>query len=156
MWQILADNLPHLTALLNATAVVFLARGLMAIRVGNARKHKKMMLSAFTVSMIFLVFYLFHKVALYQVTGEFNSRYPSDPAVAPTWSRYTYLAILATHIPLAMLVPPLALRAIYLAKNGRIAAHKKVVRWTYPIWMYVSVTGVLVYVFLYHHQTFLG
>lgn len=152
MWQPLSDHLPHATAALNATAAFFLARGLMAIRNGNPRLHKKMMLSAMTVSAVFLLLYLVHKVALYQTTGMPNTRYPDDPAIAPTWSRYTYLGILGTHLILAMLVPFLALRAVYLAMKGRIVAHKKLVRWAYPIWMYVSVTGVLVYIFLYHHQ----
>ncbi len=146
MWDFLASNLPHATATLNATATVFLALGLTRIRQGRARLHKKWMLAALGVSALFLVLYLLHKVALYQTTGEPNKRFPSD---APDVARYTYFGILGTHLVLAMLVPFLALRAVYLAMKGRIIAHKKIVRYTYPIWMYVSVTGVLVYLMLY-------
>lgn len=148
-WQFLADNIPHLTALLNVVAAVLLAFGLINIRKGKARVHKKLMLWAFSVSALFLLLYLFHKVTLYQATGEPNRRFPTDPNVAPTTARYAYYGILGTHLVLAMLVPFLAVRAIYLAANGRIVAHKKIVKYAYPIWMYVSVTGVLVYLMLY-------
>ncbi len=146
MWQFLADNLPHLTASLNVAAIVLLAMGLWNIKHGRARKHKKLMLSALVVSFAFLGFYLFHKVTLYQTLGRPNRVFPPD---APLAARYTYYGILFPHILLAMTVPFLTLRAVYLAKNGRIVAHKKLVRWAYPIWMYVSVTGVLVYLMLY-------
>jgi len=148
-WQFLADNLPHVTATLNLTATVLLALGLVNIRRGKARQHKKFMLWALGVSGLFLLLYLFHKLALYQATGEPNKRFPTDPAVAPDAARYTYYGILLTHLLLAMTVPFLALRAVYLAMKGRIVAHKKLVKYAYPIWMYVSVTGVLVYLMLY-------
>ncbi|MGB7326462.1 MAG: DUF420 domain-containing protein [Rubripirellula sp.] len=149
-WQFLADNLPHVTALLNATAAVLLAIGLVNIKRGRARVHKKYMLAAFAVSALFLVLYLFHKVALFQATGQPNRRFPTDPAIASDAARYTYFGILGTHLVLAIAVPFLAVRAIYLAKAGRILAHKKLVRYTFPIWMYVSITGVMVYAMLYH------
>lgn len=149
MWQFLADNLPHATATLNATATVLLALGLIRIRQGNPRAHKKMMLAALCVSGVFLALYLLHKVALYQTTGEPNKRFPTDPLIASDAARYTYFSILGTHLVLAIAVPFLALRAVYLAMKGRIIAHKKLVRFAYPIWMYVSVTGVLVYLMLY-------
>jgi uncharacterized membrane protein YozB (DUF420 family) len=145
----LAENLPHVTASLNLTAVVLLGLGLYRIKQGQARKHKTMMVSAMAVSMIFLACYLLHKVALYETTGSFNKRFPRDPAVASQAAQITYFAILFTHLPLAITVPVFALRAVYLAMKGRIVAHKKLVRWAYPIWMYVSVTGVLVYLMLY-------
>lgn len=148
-WEFLSENLPHVTATLNAVAVVLLALGLISIRKGRARMHKKYMLAALSVSALFLLVYLFHKVALYQATGEPNKRFPTDPDVAPTAARYTYYGILGTHLVLAITVPFLAIRAIHLAMTGRIVAHKKLVRYAYPIWMYVSVTGVLVYLMLY-------
>ncbi len=148
-WEVLANNLPHATAALNATATVLLAFGLINIRKGRAKVHKKYMLAALAVSAIFLLLYLFHKLALYQATGEPNKRFPTDPEVAPDAARYTYYGILLTHLVLAITVPFLAVRAVYLAKKGRIVAHKKLVRYAYPIWMYVSVTGVLVYLMLY-------
>ncbi len=149
MWQTLADFLPHCTALLNATATGLLIAGLVKIRQGNPRGHKKMMLRALAVSGLFLVLYLFHKLALYQATGEPNKRFPTDPEIASDAARYTYYAILGTHLVLAIAVPFLAFRAVYLAMKGRILAHKRLVRYAYPIWMYVSVTGVLVYLMLY-------
>ena len=149
-WDSLADYLPHATASLNAITTGVLIAGLRAIKTGQARRHKKLMSTAVVISALFLALYLLHKLALYIATGEPNTRYPTDPAIAPTWTRYTYYGILGSHLVLAILVPFLVLRALYLATKGRIVAHKKWVRFTYPIWMYVSVTGVLVYVFLYH------
>lgn len=149
MWQTLANNLPHLTAALNLTATVLLILGLVNIRKGRARVHQKMMLSALAVSALFLLVYLFHKLALYQATGEWNRRFPTDPAIAPEAARYTYFGILGTHLLLAIVVPFLAIWAVVLAKKGRIAEHKRLARFAYPAWMYVSVTGVLVYLMLY-------
>ena len=148
-WQFLADNLPHLTAGLNATATVLLVMGLIHIRRGRPRQHKNLMLSALGVSALFLLLYLLHKLALYQVTGEPNKRFPTDPAKASLAARYTYYVILGSHLLLAMAVPFLVLRAVFLAMRGRIVAHKRLVKYAYPIWMYVSVTGVLVYLMLY-------
>ncbi len=145
-WQFFADNVPHVTAALNATATVLLALGLMNIKQGRARVHKKYMLWALSVSALFLLLYLFHKVALYQATGEPNKKFPDSASAS---ARYTYFGVLLTHLVLAMTVPFLALRAVYLAMKGRIVAHKRLVRYAYPIWMYVSVTGVLVYLMLY-------
>ena len=149
MWQFLASNLPHLTAALNLTATVLLILGLINIRKGRARVHKQMMLRALAVSALFLLVYLFHKVALHQATGGWNRRFPTDPAVASDAARYTYYGILVTHLLLAMIVPFLAIKAVLLARSGRIAEHKRLVRFAYPAWMYVSVTGVLVYLMLY-------
>ena len=149
MWEFLAGNLPHLTAVLNLTATVLLLMGLISIKRGRARRHKTMMLSALGVSAVFLLIYLLHKVALFMTTGEFNNKFPTDTAVAPLAARYTYYCILITHLMLAIIVPVLALRAIFLAMKGRIEEHKRLVRFAFPAWMYVSVTGVLVYLMLY-------
>lgn len=149
-WESLAANLPHATASLNALATALLIWGLRQIKQGRARQHRNTMVTAFVVSIVFLGCYLLHKVALFETTGTFNKRFPRDPAVAPLAAQYTYFAILFTHLPLAILVPVLAVRSIYLAMKGRIVAHKRLVRWTYPIWIYVSITGVLVYLMLYH------
>jgi len=148
-WEWLSHNLPHANAALNATATVLLAAALISIKSGKVRRHRTLMLSAIAVSAVFLGLYLFHKLALYQATGEPNRRFPTDPAVAPNAARYSYYGILGTHLILAMTVPFLALRAVYLAMKGRIVAHKRLVRYAFPIWMYVSVTGVMVYWMLY-------
>ncbi len=149
MWQFLAGNLPHATASLNAVATVLLTLGLIKIKSGQARAHKKLMVSALAVSVLFLLLYLLHKVALYQTIGEFNKRFPTVEQGVPAAARVTYFAILLTHLPLAIFVPVLAFRAVYLAAKGRIVAHKRLVRFAFPIWMYVSITGVLVYLMLY-------
>ena len=148
-WQSLSELLPHVTATLNLIATGLLAAALVKIRNGRVRAHRNLMLTALGVSAVFLLVYLLHKVALYQATGEPNRTFPTDTDVAPTWARDTYLVMLLTHVLLAMTVPVLALRAVYLAMKGRIVAHKRLVRYAYPIWMYVSVTGVLVYLMLY-------
>lgn len=145
-WQFLADNLPHATATLNLTATVLLALGLIKIKQKKWKVHKNLMLSAFAVSALFLLLYLFHKLSLYQVYGEPNKKFPAE---APSGARIAYFAILVPHLLLAIAVPFLAVRAIYLAKKGRIVAHKRLVRYAFPIWMYVSITGVLVYLMLY-------
>jgi len=149
MWESLASNLPHLTAALNLVATVLLVLGLINIRRGLVRRHKTMMLSALGVSAVFLLVYLLHKLSLYMATGEWNNKFPTDPEVASTAARYTYYGILITHVMLAIIVPVLAVRAVFLAMKGRIAEHKRLVRFAYPAWMYVSVTGVLVYLMLY-------
>lgn len=145
-WDFLAANLPHATAMLNSAATVVLIAGLVRIRQGQVRRHKNLMLTALVVSGLFLLLYLLHKVALYQTTGEPNKSFNPD---APPAARVTYFSILITHLILAITVPFLALRAAFLAMRGRILAHKRLVRYAYPIWMYVSVTGVLVYLMLY-------
>jgi len=145
-WDFLSANLPHATAVLNTTAAVVLIAGLIRIRQGSVRRHKNLMLTALAISAVFLLLYLLHKVALYQTTGEPNKRFPTDAAPA---ARVTYFSILISHLILAITVPFLALRAAYLGAKGRIVAHKRLVRFAYPIWMYVSVTGVLVYLMLY-------
>ncbi|NND97789.1 MAG: DUF420 domain-containing protein [Pirellulaceae bacterium] len=149
VWDFLAANLPHATAALNTTAIVLLAAALWKIRTGRVKAHKNLMLTALGVSALFLLLYVFHKLALYQATGQPNKKFPTDPAIASESARYTYYAILLTHIVLAIAVPFLAVRAVLLAKRGRILAHKRLVRYAYPIWMYVSVTGVMVYLMLY-------
>lgn len=151
-WQFLADNLPHATASLNATATILLVSALVAIRRGKTRVHKRLMLTAIAISALFLALYLLHKGALFQTTGQWNKRFPADSSAAPDAFRYSYYGVLGTHLLLAIAVPFLVLRAVYLAMKGRIVAHKRFVRYAFPIWMYVSVTGVLVYLMLYHHQ----
>lgn len=145
-WDLLAGNLPHVTAALNTIAAVLLLVALWHIRGGRVRAHRTSIFFALGVSALFLLLYLVHKVALYQTTGEPNTHFPAD---APPAARYTYFSILITHLILAITVPFLALRALYLAVSGRIVAHKRLVRYAFPIWMYVSVTGVLVYLMLY-------
>jgi putative membrane protein len=135
----LGATLALVNALLNGTSALLLCGGFIAIRARRRDLHGKLMASAFVVSCVFLVSYL---VRVY-VSG--THRYPGTGA----W-RAIYLAVLGTHMLLAAVTPPLAIRTLYLATKRRFAEHRRLVRFTLPIWMYVSVTGVLVYVLLYH------
>lgn len=145
----LSHVLPHVNATLNAAATVLLVAGFYAIRSGRIRLHRNVMLSCFLVSAVFLGCYLLHKFALYETTGMPNKTFPRDTNVASETARMTYFAVLGTHLVAAILVPPLAITAIFLGLTDRRATHRRVVRFAYPIWLYVSVTGVVVYFMLY-------
>ncbi len=137
--QTLGEVLPIVNAGLNATCAVLLFNGRARIARGERASHSRFMLGAFTTSTVFLLSYL-TRVAL---TG--TSRF-----VGPAWLRYTYYAVLFSHMLLAIALVPFVLRTLFLAYKKRFNEHRRVARFTYPIWMYVSVTGVLVYVMLYH------
>lgn len=136
----LGYNLATLNATLNGLSGLLLFLGWRAIRQGKRETHKKFMGSAFIVSIVFLISYL---------TRVFNvgtTVYPGDG-----WDRTIYLSILISHTILAVLVPFLAIRSIYLALKNRLPQHVKIAKITFPIWMYVSVTGVIIYLMLYHY-----
>lgn len=135
----LLHNLPLLNGLLNGLATLLLLAGYGAIRMRKILLHRALMGSAFTVSVLFLISYLAHH---YQVRGHVPFQ-----GTGPV--RILYFAILLTHTPLAALIPFLAVRTIYLALKNRIDEHRRAARWTLPIWLYVSVTGVLIYLFVY-------
>jgi len=137
--QSLGASLALVNAVLNGTSAVLLTAGWLSIRRRRPDLHWKCMVGAFVVSCLFLISYL-ARVAL---SGTHN--YPGGGV----W-RAVYFAILGTHMLLAIAVPPLALRTLFLAVRKRYAEHRRLVRFTLPIWMYVSVTGVAVYVLLYH------
>lgn len=134
----LADQLALVNAVLNGLSFLCLVAGAVLIKSGNKDGHRNAMLGAFGISGVFLVSYL-ARVAL---SG--THPYPDD---APF--RTFYLVLLATHVILAAFVPFLAGGAIFLAFKQRFEAHKKIVKFALPVWMYVSVTGVMVYVMLY-------
>jgi putative membrane protein len=135
----LAETLPAVNAALNATSAVLLTLGFRAIRAGDRRRHRALMLGAVGTSVLFLASYL-TRVAL---TG--THRFPGEGAL-----RLAYLAVLGSHTVLAALTVPLVLRTLFLALGARFQAHRRIARVTLPIWLYVSVTGVLVYLMLYH------
>ncbi len=139
MHESLGRTLAAVNATLNGTSALLLLGGRIAIARGLRRAHARFMGGAFIVSAIFLVSYL-TRVYLSRV-----HRYPGSSG----W-RDVYFALLGSHMILAIATPPLAIRAIYLAMNNRLDEHRRIVRFTWPIWMYVSVTGVLVYLMLYH------
>ena len=135
----LGEVLPTVNAILNGAAFVLLLLGFVAIRRGDRRRHHALMLSACGASALFLVSYL-TRIAL---TG--THRFPGEGTL-----RAVYLAVLTSHTILAALAAPLVLRTLFLALRDRVPAHRRIARATLPIWMYVSVTGVVVYVMLYH------
>jgi uncharacterized membrane protein YozB (DUF420 family) len=135
-----AHYLPHVNASLNALATVLLIMGYVWIRQCREQAHRVTMVSSFAVSVLFLVCYLVYHA---QVGSR---RFPEYP---PPWVRWIYLGILLTHVVLAATVPFLAVVTIFLAWRDRRTAHRRLARWTFPIWLYVSVTGVVVYIMLY-------
>lgn len=130
---------PALNAALNLTCFVFLVLGRMAIARGDEALHKKRMLTAFAASAVFLVSYLIR----FATTGA--HKYPGE-----SWDKIVYLIILFSHMILAVVLVPLVITALRRAFAGNFAGHKKIVKSTWPVWMYVSVTGVIVYLMLYH------
>lgn len=131
-------DLPALNAGLNSLATVLLAAGYRNIRRRNIVAHRACMVAAFGVSTLFLVSYLIY-----------HAQVGSVPFRGVGWVRPVYFTILITHITLAGAILPLALVTIYRAWRGRFAAHRRIARWTLPLWLYVSVTGVVIYVMLY-------
>ena len=135
------ESLPTLNACLNGTATILLTAGFICIKTRREKAHRACMLSAFSVSVIFLFFYVLHKWLVQGVHTPFRG----DGA----W-RTIYYSMLLTHIALAIIIVPLILKTLSLAIRGNRDLHKAWARWTFPIWYYVSVTGVLIYCFLYH------
>ncbi|HTT70169.1 MAG TPA: DUF420 domain-containing protein [Anaeromyxobacteraceae bacterium] len=135
----LARVLPSLNAVLNATSALLLLLGWRAIRAGQRERHRAFMLGASFSSLAFLASYL-TRVAL---TG--THRFPGAGPL-----RALYLVVLASHTALAgLLLPPLALRTLQLSLGARFEEHRRIARYTLPVWIYVSVTGVVVYLMLY-------
>lgn len=131
-------SLPAVNAALNATAAILLIAGYTLIRRGQVQRHKRLMIAAFCVSVAFLVSYLVYHSQVgsvrFQRTGTL---------------RTVYLSILFTHTVLAAAVPILAVITLTRALKGKFVRHRAIARWTLPIWIYVSVTGVVVYLMLY-------
>ena len=140
-----AKQLPPINACLNTLAAILLICGLIAIRNKKERMHRNFMVSAFLTSAVFLVCYLTYHYALGKYTGEHGKRFPGQGIAA-----VVYQLILWPHIVLAACVPVLAIRVFQHAFADRRAAHRKLAKVTFPIWMFVSVTGVLIYGMLYH------
>jgi uncharacterized membrane protein YozB (DUF420 family) len=133
-------SLPTLNAFLNATSAALLLLAYRAIKARPRRveEHRRFVLAAVASSTLFLISYLVYHFQVGSV------RFQGPPGV-----RRVYLAILLTHTLLAAVLPFLAARTLYLGWNRRDAEHRRIARWTFPIWMYVSVTGVVIYVMLY-------
>ena len=131
--------LPSINAFLNATAAVLLVWGYTLIRRKRVETHRKVMQTAFVVSCLFLVCYLVYH---YQVG---SVRFQKTGAI-----RTVYLSLLASHTVLAAAVPVLAIITLRRGRSARYEKHRRLARWTLPSWLYVSVTGVVVYLMLYH------
>ena len=131
-------DLPALNATLNATSAVLLVLAYRAIRARQVERHRRLMLAAAAVSAVFLVSYLVYHAQVGSV------RFTGHGAV-----RAVYFTILISHTILAAAIGPLVRRTLYLGLNRRDGQHRRVARWTFPLWLYVSVTGVVIYTMLY-------
>jgi len=130
--------LPILNASLNFTAAVLIGAGYYFIRHKKTQAHKTCMIAALVVSTLFLISYLLYHYNVGSVPFQHRG-----------WIRPVYFFILITHVTLAAIILPMVLRTAYLAFRGSFGKHVRIARWTFPIWMYVSITGVVVYIMLY-------
>ena len=131
--------LPALNAALNATSAVLVGTGVVLIKRGQRAAHKRAMIGAFVTSSLFLVSYLYYHAHVGSVHFQGQG-----------WSRPVYFTILLTHTVLAAVIVPFVLVTLTRGLRGRYDKHKRSARWTYPMWLYVSITGVIIYVMLYH------
>ena len=131
-------DLPAVNATLNALSGILLLIGYTRIRAGKRNEHRKWMLAAFAASSLFLVSYVVY-----------HAQVGSVPFTRQGLVRPLYFTILITHVTLAAVVLPMAILTLTRGLKGRFIQHKAIARWTFPVWLYVSVTGVLVYVLLY-------
>ena len=136
--MISVHDLPAINATLNATSGVLLLVGYYLMRTRRIEQHRRCMIAAFVTSSLFLICYVVY-----------HAQVGSVPFTRQGLVRPLYFTILITHVTLAVTVVPLALVTLSRALKGRYPQHIRIARWTFPIWLYVSVTGVLVYVLLY-------
>ncbi|MBI3882289.1 MAG: DUF420 domain-containing protein [Verrucomicrobia bacterium] len=132
-------DLPAVNACFNATSTVLLVMGWVFIQQGNKVAHRNCMIAALISSTLFLAGYLTYHIAVHAVTRFTN----------PAWFRSIYLVLLLTHTVLAVVIVPLIAITLVRALRERFDAHRRIARWTWPLWLYVSVTGVLIYLLLY-------
>lgn len=130
--------LAHVNAALNLTASVFLLLGFIQIKRGNQTNHKKLMLSALASSALFLISYLFYHYNVGSVPYPYHD-----------WTRPLYFAILVPHVILAAVMVPFILVMVWRAWREQFDKHRRLARWVWPVWMFVSVSGVIVYLMLY-------
>lgn len=137
-------DLPAVNGSLNGLSAVFLSAGFFFIKRKRQIAHRNCMIAAFITSVLFLICYLTYHFYLAYALHRGPTRF-SDPA----WFRPIYLAILISHTILAVVIVPLILITLTRGLKGRFIDHRKIARWTWPLWMYVSVTGVVIYFLLY-------
>ena len=133
-----ANDLPTINAILNLISTFFLITGFVLIRKGEKEKHKKAMIAALISSALFLISYLIY-----------HSQVGSVPYPHHDWTRPVYFIVLVPHIILAAIMAPFILAAVYHALRQQFEQHKKLVKWVWPVWIYVSISGVLIYLMLY-------
>jgi uncharacterized membrane protein YozB (DUF420 family) len=132
--------LPTVNATLNAVAALLLVAGRRFARAGRIAAHRRTMIAAFATSSAFLALYVLHKA---------SRGFESTTFHAAGAAKAAYLALLFSHVTLAMAIPPLAIALLVLGLRDRRERHRRLARWAWPLWMYVSVTGVLIYLLLY-------
>jgi uncharacterized membrane protein YozB (DUF420 family) len=137
--QMSYNALPHLNAFLNGTCAILMLLGFYYIRHGNRTSHRNLMIGAFATSCLFLISYLLYHA------GAGSVRFPHQGGV-----RYLYFSILISHSMLAAAAIPMILITLGKALGKKYERHRSVARWTLPVWLYVSLTGVVVYLMLYH------
>ena len=140
LMQITPNFFPALNAFLNGTSAVLIGTGYYFIKSGRRQAHKRMMIAAFVTSTLFLISYLYYHLVLRAGVTHFRGE--------GMW-RPVYFSILISHTFLAVVVVPFILVTLYRALKGNFARHRAIARYTFPIWMYVSVTGVVIFVMLY-------
>ena len=132
------SNLPAVNATLNGISALLLISGFFAIRRGNRRTHRALMLSALGVSILFLISYLYY-----------HSQVGTTRFTAQGWVRALYFIILGSHTILAIIIVPLVIATLYFALRENFVRHRRLARITLPTWLYVSITGIVVYLMLY-------
>ena len=138
------SDLPLVNACLNFGSALFLLRGYVFIRRGRQIAHRNCMLCALLLSSMFLCCYLFYHYSMKKMYGSAHTRFEN-----PEWFRPIYLGILFTHLVGAIAIVPMVVVTVSRALRARFDQHKRIARWTWPVWMYVSVTGVVIYLLLY-------
>jgi len=136
---------PVINATLNGTSAVLLYVGHGFIKRGRMAAHKNLMIAAFISSVLFLTSYLYYHISLYRQGGSATVYFQGHG-----WSRPVYFTILISHTILATVIVPLVIITLSRGLRARFDKHRAIARWTYPLWMYVSVTGVVIYFMLYH------
>jgi uncharacterized membrane protein YozB (DUF420 family) len=132
-------DLPAVNGTLNGLSAILLSAGFVFVKQKKIAAHRACMIAAFGTSVLFLICYLTYHIAVHTMTPFHN----------PAWFRPIYLTILLTHTVLAVVVVPMVLVTLSRALRQRFDKHRQIARWTWPVWMYVSVTGVVVYLILY-------
>ena len=133
------SQLPHLNALLNSTSAIILVNGYRFIRRGRVKAHRNCQIAALVSSTLFLASYL-----------TYHYYHGATHFLGLGWVRGAYFTILISHTILAVVIVPLIMVTLFQAMRGNFQRHRRVARWTLPLWLYVSVTGVVVYLMLYH------